>query len=280
MKTKMLHKQNKLKVESRKLKVSGVATLLVFAFSLSTAQAQQSVNSAGGDASGSGGKFSYSFGQFACQSFFEGNSSVSQGVQHPFELFDTGQSVPQDYQLADTTLIDNKMHCYNALETITVAGNDGPVEIQTGATVEFIAGQSIHFLPGFHAKNGSNVHGRITTTGDFCDGNIVKSIVHATPIVEKSNELNQPDNQPDWLAPEMGVKVYPNPNNGRFRVELVNSDNKAQVFVYNQLGAILHHAEIDNNANNEIDLTKARRGLYFVRVVDGEKQFVNKIIVY
>ncbi len=287
MKKKILHKQS---VESRKLKVYpvgksfrvkslGVVTLLAFAFSFSTVQAQESVNSTGGDATGSGGTFSYSFGQFACQSFFEGNSSVVQGVQHPFELFDTEQNVPQDYQLANATLTGGELLCYNALETITVAGNDGPVEIQPNATAEFIAGQSIRFLPGFHAQTGSNVQGRITTTGDFCDGYIVPSIVHAPPIVEKSIELNQPETQPDWLAPDMGVKVFPNPNNGRFRVELLNFDNKAQVYVYNQLGAILHHSEIDNNGNTEIDLTKAHRGLYFVRVVDGEKQFVNKIIV-
>ena len=49
----MRHKQNQLKVESRKLKALGVATLLTFTFSLSTVSAQESVNATGGNASGS-----------------------------------------------------------------------------------------------------------------------------------------------------------------------------------------------------------------------------------
>jgi hypothetical protein len=287
MKTKMLHKQSvgnkKLKVfpvgKSFRVKSLGVVTLLAFTFFFSTAQAQESVNATGGDASGSGGTFSYSFGQFACQNFFEGNSSVSQGVQHPFEFFGTGQSVPQDYQLVNATLTGGEILCYNALETITVAGNDGTVEIQPNATAEFIAGQSIRFLPGFHAQAGSFVQGRISTTGDFCDGYIVPSIVHTPPIVEKSIVLNQPETHTDWRPPDMGIKVYPNPNNGRFIVELVNIENKAQIYVYNQLGSILHHSEINNNGNTEIELPNARGGLYFVRVVSGVKYFVNKIIV-
>jgi hypothetical protein len=287
MKTKILHKQS---VESRKLKVYpvgksfrakrlGVVTLLALAFSFSTATAQESVNATGGDASGTGGTFSYSFGQFAYETYFDGNSSLAQGVQQPFELFGDEQLVPENYEMANTTIAQGEILCYNAMETITVAGNDVPVQVQPNATVEFIAGQSIRFLPGFHARAGSFVTGRITTTDDFCNGYVVPSMLQAPPIVEKSTELisNTPL-EPDILS-DMGVKVYPNPNNGMFRVELLNIDNKAQVYVYNQLGAILHHSEMENNGNNEIELPKARSGLYFVRVVSGENQFVNKIIV-
>jgi hypothetical protein len=261
----------------KKLKIS---TLLLLGLGLTGMQAQESVNATGGDASGSGGTFSYSFGQFACQSFFEGNSSVAQGVQHPFEFFDTGQTVPDTYELANATLTDGEMLCYNALENITIAGNEGPVEIQPNATAEFIAGQSIRFLPGFHAQAGSFVQARITTTGEFCDGYDVSGAVQAPPqVTEKSVELISLADDPADFKPDMSVNVFPNPNNGRFRVELINFDNKAQVYVYNQLGAILYQAEIDNYGPNEIELPNARSGLYYVRVVEGKKQFVNKIIV-
>jgi len=53
----------KVKGKSRKLKVLGVATLVIFAFSLSTVTAQESVNATGGNASGSGGSASHSVGQ-------------------------------------------------------------------------------------------------------------------------------------------------------------------------------------------------------------------------
>ena len=81
----MKHKQ---RVKSRKLKVKslGVATLLTFAFSLSTVTAQESINATGGDASGSGGSASYSVGQVVYQTQTGTNGSVTEGVQQPYEI--------------------------------------------------------------------------------------------------------------------------------------------------------------------------------------------------
>ncbi len=82
----MRHKQKKLKVERRKLKVIGVATLFTFALSLSTLSAQESINATGGDASGSGGSASYSVGQVVYTTNTGTSGSVAQGVQQPFEI--------------------------------------------------------------------------------------------------------------------------------------------------------------------------------------------------
>jgi hypothetical protein len=82
----MRHKQKKFKGESRKVKVLGVAALLTFAFSLSTATAQTSVNAAGGNASGSGGSASYSVGQVVYAASTGTSGSVAQGVQQPYEI--------------------------------------------------------------------------------------------------------------------------------------------------------------------------------------------------
>lgn len=82
----MRHKQKELKVESRKLKVLGVATLLTFTFSLSTVSAQTSVNATGGNALGDGGSASYSVGQVVYTTNTGTSGSVAQGVQQPFEI--------------------------------------------------------------------------------------------------------------------------------------------------------------------------------------------------
>ena len=82
----MRHKQKELKVESRKLRVLGVATLVTFAFSLSSATAQESVNATGGNASGSGGSASYSVGQVVYTTNTGTSGSVAQGVQQPYEI--------------------------------------------------------------------------------------------------------------------------------------------------------------------------------------------------
>lgn len=54
------------------------------------AQAQESANSSGGDASGSGGTVAYSIGQVAYTTLNGSSGSVAQGVQHSYEIFLVG----------------------------------------------------------------------------------------------------------------------------------------------------------------------------------------------
>ena len=54
------------------------------------AQAQESANASGGDATGSGGTVAYSVGQVVYTTNTGGTGSVAQGVQHAFEIFSVG----------------------------------------------------------------------------------------------------------------------------------------------------------------------------------------------
>jgi hypothetical protein len=56
----------------------------------SLAQAQESSNSSGGDATGSGGTVAYSVGQVLYTTNTGSNGSVAQGVQHAYEIFTIG----------------------------------------------------------------------------------------------------------------------------------------------------------------------------------------------
>lgn len=67
----------------KKLKFSVV---LFLGLGLTGLQAQESVNTAGGNASGSGGSVSYSVGQVFYTTNTGTNGSVAQGVQQPYEI--------------------------------------------------------------------------------------------------------------------------------------------------------------------------------------------------
>jgi len=54
------------------------------------AQAQESTNATGGDASGSGGTVAYSVGQVVYTTNTAASGTVSQGVQQPYEIFTVG----------------------------------------------------------------------------------------------------------------------------------------------------------------------------------------------
>lgn len=60
---------------------------LLLAFGLTEMQAQQSINTSGGNATGSSGTVSYSVGQVAYMAHAGTTGSVAQGVQHAFEIF-------------------------------------------------------------------------------------------------------------------------------------------------------------------------------------------------
>lgn len=56
----------------------------------SFAQAQESTNASGGDATGTGGTASYSVGQVVYTTNTGSTGSVAQGVQHAYEIFTVG----------------------------------------------------------------------------------------------------------------------------------------------------------------------------------------------
>ena len=77
-------------VRSKPLKITElVLTLLIIILSLSSINAQESLNTTGGNALGNDGSVSYSVGQIACQIHTGTNGSVAEGVQQPFEILES-----------------------------------------------------------------------------------------------------------------------------------------------------------------------------------------------
>ena len=63
-----------------------IIVLIIFGCSIISIQAQQTTASAGGDASGIGGTFSYSIGQVVYTYNYGTDVIVAQGIQQPFEI--------------------------------------------------------------------------------------------------------------------------------------------------------------------------------------------------
>jgi parallel beta-helix repeat protein len=186
-------------------------------------------------------------------------------------------TIQDNLSLSDIKLTYGQSDCYNAFDTITVAGGTTTVVFQNGSIADLIAGQAIIFLPGFHAESGSNVHASITTTGSFCDGR--SSSIVLNPQSDKSiEEVLLPDKQA--IVPgEKLVKVYPNPNKGEFTIEFANIENGASVSIYNLLGVKVYQSTAMNQTSSKISMPGIKRGVYFVKVTDRNEQFTKKMIV-
>ena len=80
----------RININIRKIKMRykriGLSALFLLGLGLTGLQAQESINTTGGNASGSGGSVSYSVGQIVYTTSTGTNGSVANGVQQPFEI--------------------------------------------------------------------------------------------------------------------------------------------------------------------------------------------------
>jgi len=73
------------------------------------------------------------------------------------------------------------------------------------------------------------------------------------------------------------IKLYPNPNNGQFQVQLGNSETNADVIVYDLTGKKVFGKNVADNEN--IDLGNVQKGMYLVSITSGGTVSTKKIIV-
>jgi len=189
---------------------------------------------------------------------------------------DQNGEVPTNTQISSTNLTSGEEDCFNATNTITVAGDGTLVIVESGGSANFIAGQSILFKPGFHAQEGSYVHAHITTTGEYC--------MEAVPAI-----IAQQSEQPKQAAIVTGTEheietaqtmlVYPNPNNGKFTVRFSHLPEETKVMLYNSIGQLIYN-KTTTNPEILIDIPNITSGMYIVKAINRNDQFDQKIIVY
>jgi hypothetical protein len=147
--------------------------------------------------------------------------------------------------------------CYNATNTVTVAGPDLLFEIMNGGTATIIAGVNIRFLPNTIVHQGGNLHGYIST-GTYCTGSDAPYAVKETVAeVIQNNEINTVFN------------IYPNPTTENFT--LIQKGEKLYenitVCVYTVHGKKVTTENIIGEKSHEIQFGGMPTGLYFVKVI-------------
>ena len=183
-------------------------------------------------------------------------------------------SVPANYQLSSTTLTTGTADCYNATNTITVAGDGTNVIIESGATADFIAGQSVRFLPGFYAQAGSYAHGYITTTGDYCVEAAPAIVTQEEQVTEKEAVIVSAE---EIVQPRKMV-VYPNPGNGEFTVEFQNFEGEIQVMLFNSIGQMVQNKRTIEK-QIRMFVSHSESGMYFLKAMNRNKQFNHKSVI-
>ncbi len=76
------------------------------------------------------------------------------------------------------------------------------------------------------------------------------------------------------------INVFPNPTNGKFSIRQLAVNNDLQtVEIYNLLGEKVYSKINNKQSACDIDISSSPKGIYFVKIYEGDKVFTNKIVV-
>ncbi len=167
--------------------------------------------------------------------------------------------------------ISNGMNsCFDALNTITVAGNGSFFHVTGGSYVTFIAGVNILFMPGTQIYNGGMMHGYIAPTGPFC-GTMAPSFINVTagnedPVEPMTNQR---------------ILIYPNPTTGIVTLEFVPEDihSGARIYIYSMNGSEVLQKDLPQMKKETFMLDFLTPGIYLCRIVYNGKQELVKIVM-
>jgi hypothetical protein len=183
--------------------------------------------------------------------------------------------VPSITALSGITLNSDTTTCYNATDSITIAGNGTTVSFESGSSVTLISGKSIRFLPGFNSAEGSFMSASITTNNTFCNsqsGSIVEQ-----PQEKSVTEETIPEDHPKEIAGVNSIKVFPNPNTGNFTVQ-TSVEGESRLTVTSLSGQMVY-GSVGFTENIRVQLTGLSKGIYLCRIQNKQEVQVRKIEV-
>ena len=158
-------------------------------------------------------------------------------------------------------LSNGQSECYNAIQTISVAGNGTAFLVNEGGNVTMIAGHNIIYHDGTVVKPGAYMHGYVTTGNQFCPPT-VPSIASGTLNSELSN----------LESGKKSFQIYPNPAWENFTLIEKNGQDseKISMEIYNMRGEQLLKREFNGGKNHVCRFVEFPPGCYVVKVIVGE----------
>ncbi|MFH1161418.1 MAG: T9SS type A sorting domain-containing protein [bacterium] len=178
--------------------------------------------------------------------------------------------IPTNRSLTNVTVGQGVTSCYDAGQTITVAGNGTTFTVQNGGSATLIAGQNILFLPGTTVQPGGYLRGYITQNGQFC----------TNPTTAPQNPVILEVINMDTVSALSLFKVYPNPTTGKFTLELSPELKETQtlVTIYGMMGERVLKKVIQGVSKMEFSLLDKPAGVYIIHVMSGKHSEAAKVI--
>ncbi|MEI7981722.1 MAG: FISUMP domain-containing protein [Bacteroidota bacterium] len=182
--------------------------------------------------------------------------------------------IPGNRNIQNVSYPGGIVDCKDGLEMITTAGAGQYFTVENGAVVNLIAGQKIKMFPGTIVNSGGFLHGYIAWDSIFC-GNVKINDILSPLMINKVDDPIQISGEYNKF-----FRIYPNPTTGRFTLELKGelSPDKIKVDVYGMRGERILSEVLKGERKYEFSLSDSPIGVYFIRVITGDKIETVKII--
>jgi hypothetical protein len=183
-------------------------------------------------------------------------------------------TVPAQQAVSNINVLSGQNACYNATQTISVAGNNTYFYVQNGGSSTMVAGLKINYLPGTRVYAGGYMRGYIAS--GVCCG---VSAFAPNSFANQSDMLNTAE----VPAPTFGqgcFKVYPNPTSGHFMLELTGELATSDILVeiYGIHGKKVLKKTLRGEQKHDFSLSDKPAGIYIIRVISGNQSATMKII--
>jgi len=177
--------------------------------------------------------------------------------------------------IRNKTIADGQTSCYDAVQTLNIAGNGYTFLVQPGGSATLIAGENIHIYSGTSVMEGGYLHGLISSV--FCSdtsGSIPQNHEIGEDLIEKNNLIISGNES------ELFFRVYPNPTSGTFTLEmnLTQSGEKIFLKVFSMMGNVLYEEVLPGQPISKVSLDRFQPGIYFLQVRYGDRTATVKII--
>jgi hypothetical protein len=185
--------------------------------------------------------------------------------------FTTVPSIPENTTVTGS---ETGTNCYNASNTITVAGGGSTYNLAPGGNATFIAGQKISFLPGTTIQSGAYMLAYITTNNQYCNS-------MDNPLVSASGS-NEKDAEQPTFATEVDntIKLYPNPVTSSTTLEISGSgfESATRATIFTMSGAPVLSQTLEGCGKYMLSLTNLKAGIYLLRITGEQSTATLRIV--
>ena len=159
--------------------------------------------------------------------------------------------------------------CYNASQTLTIAGSGTTFIVKNGGSATMIAGLKISYLPDVKVELGGYMLGKIFN-GSYCgqkDPALVSTV---------AGEDEHPS-----ITENSSFILYPNPTSGKFTIEYRDTKlpGKVKVEIYGLRGEKVKSEEYTREKKHRFWLPDLQPGLYIVKVIAEENAETFKLMI-